>query len=177
MAGDRELVERAKEGDRAAFAELVEAHYDRIYRFSLRFCGNRPDVEDISQQACVKLARSISQFRFESTFSTWLYTLVLNCARDFEKSQRRHRSSEGNTIEPESGHSPAVHSVYLSEVLRHIEQMGEGYKEAVVLVVGEGLSHAQAATILATKESTISWRLHEVRRRLNVLEPEDFDER
>ena len=177
MTGDEELVQRAQGGDRAAFATLVELHYTRIYRFSLKFCGNSADAEDVSQQACVKLGQSIRQFRFESAFTTWLYTLVLSCARDFEKSQRRHRlpvEPAGHTLAVDAVGEPAV---YLGEVLEQIEQMGDGYKEAVVLVVGEGMSHAEAAATLAIRESTVSWRLHQVRKRLKLVAPEGFDER
>lgn len=177
MVEDQELVRRAQGGDREAFANLLDLHYMRIFRFSMKFCGNRPDAEDVSQQACVKLGQSIRQFRFESAFTTWLYSLVLNCARDYEKSQRRHRWTDGRSTEQIAVGPAGEPSVYLGEVLNQIEQMGDGYKEAVVLVVGEGLSHAEAAAILATRESTVSWRLHEVRKRLKLAASESFDER
>ena len=49
-----------------------------------------------------------------------------------------------------------------------MEQMGEGFRESVVLVLGLGHTHAEAAQILEVKESTVSWRLHEIRKRLNT---------
>jgi len=66
--------------------ELLNQHYDTIYRFAYRWCGDQINAQDITQQACIKLANSISQFEFKSSFSSWLYRLVINCAKDFYKS-------------------------------------------------------------------------------------------
>ena len=171
MAGDKHQIQRAQQGDRDAFAVLIDAHYDRIYRFCLKFCGSQADAEDISQLACIKLAHALPQFRFESAFTTWLYALVLNCARDWEKGERRHRSTgELEDVPGVSANADAL--IYLAEVLSRIEQMGTGFKETVLLVLGEGLTHAEVAAILAIQESTVSWRIHEVRKRLGKLAPE-----
>ena len=56
----------------------------------------------------------------------------------------------------------------LHQVLALVEQMGAGFRETLALVIGEGLTHAEAASILAVKESTVSWRVHEIRKRLNA---------
>ena len=56
--------------------------------------------------------------------------------------------------------------VYLRQVLAQIATMGEGFKDTLVLVAGEGMNHAEAAALLGVKESTVSWRLHEIRKKL-----------
>ena len=84
------LIRRAQGGDRGAFARLVDSHYDSIHRFAWKWCGHQADAQDIAQQACIKLAGSLPQFRFQSAFRSWLYHLVLSCARDWQRSQRRH---------------------------------------------------------------------------------------
>jgi hypothetical protein len=67
-----ETIRRAQGGDRNAFSCLVEQHYAVMCRFACRYCGDRQDAEDVTQQACVKLARSIGQFRMlrEARFAT-----------------------------------------------------------------------------------------------------------
>ncbi|MCB1691612.1 MAG: RNA polymerase sigma factor [Pseudomonadales bacterium] len=177
MTAEEGLIRRAQAGDRVAFSELVAGQYDLIYRFALKFSGRIEDAEDIAQQACIKLAQSIGRFRFESALSTWLYTLVLSCARDWEKSQSKHRFPDSPLDDPHTVDTADEKIVYLGQVLDRIDAMGDGFREAIVLVVGEGMSHAEAATILAVKESTVSWRVHEVRRRLGELAAEDTDER
>lgn len=166
---DREaLIRAAQTGDGIAFEQLLDASYDTIFRFAYRWCGNRSDAEDVTQNACIKLAQSIGQFRFESAFSSWLYRLVINCAKDWFKSQNRHPQNPLNDLDEEPGHcdQAAEISVYLRQVLQQLETLAEGFKETALLVHGEGLSHAEAALILNVKESTVSWRLHEIRKHL-----------
>jgi RNA polymerase sigma-70 factor, ECF subfamily len=172
VADQTELIRSAQSGNGDAFAQLLADSYDSLYRFAYRWCGNKADAEDITQQACLKLAQSISQFRFEAAFSSWLYRLVINCAKDWYKSQNRHQHDNiDDWIEPERAPDQAAeNSIYLQQLLRLLDQMAEGFKETALLVHGEGLSHAEAAAILQVKESTVSWRLHEIRKQLQLLQ-------
>lgn len=171
-----QLIRRAQSGDEAAFAELIEACYDQMYGCALKYAGNKPDAEDITQQACIKLARSIHQFRFEAAFSTWVFRLVINCAKDWFRSRARHEQPPSATAQdtsqevmtenvPEST-ADSSSLIYLAQILDQVAAFGEGFREAVVLVLGEGLSHRDAAEVLGVKESTVSWRIHETRKRL-----------
>ncbi|MDA0240990.1 MAG: RNA polymerase sigma factor [Proteobacteria bacterium] len=81
------LIKRAQGGDKGAFERLLQTHYDVMYRTAYKWCGNKMDAEDITQTACIKLARSIDGFRFESAFLTWLYRLVINTAKDWAKAR------------------------------------------------------------------------------------------
>ncbi len=164
------VIAAAVGGDKKAFAELLEGQYNRIYRFAYRWCGNVPDAEDVTQLACMKLAKSIGQFRGHSTFSTWLYRLVVNCAKDWQKSQSRHLSEQALTDDIAVLHSGNEATVLLNQVLKQEDAMGEGFKESPLLVLAEGFSHKEAADLLGVQESTISWRIHEMRQRLAVLE-------
>jgi len=164
------LIRAAQSGDAAAFEQLLERHYDTIYRFAYKWCGSRVDAQDITQQACMKLAQSLGQFRFESAFTSWLYRLVVNCARDWARSQRRH--APGANIEPdtEPGVEPAggdtvQQRAFLWELLEQLDALPDGIRETLLLVHAEGLSHAETAAVLNIKESTVSWRLHEFRKR------------
>jgi len=158
-------IRRAQRGDREAFARLVDDHYTAMFRFACKYCGNRQDAEDVTQQAFIKLARCIGQFRFESAFSTWLYRLVVNCARDWYRAQNHHGGSEMPELATAGN---AESAVMLQQVCALVEGMGDGYRETLALVLGEGLTHAEAASILDVKESTVSWRVHEIRKRLNA---------
>ncbi|MEM6582598.1 MAG: RNA polymerase sigma factor [Pseudomonadota bacterium] len=160
-----ELIKRAQRGERDAFRLLVQMHYPTLFGFACKYCGNRQDAEDVAQQACIKLARNLGQFRHESAFTTWLYQLVINCARDWHKHERRHAHDEPQDYAIQDEAEPAV---MLDQVLSLVSQMGNGFRETLTLVMGEGLTHAEAASILAVKESTVSWRIHEIRKRLNA---------
>lgn len=173
-----ELIRRAQAGNADAFESLLETRYDTLYRFAYKWCGNKADAEDVAQQACIKLARTIAQFRFESQFTSWLYRLVINCAKDWQKSQARHESvdvvlnDDDDQFENHLSSSVASHAenaIYLRQILSLLGNMAEGFKEAALLVHAEGLSHAEAAEVLGVKESTISWRLHEMRKQLQIF--------
>jgi RNA polymerase sigma-70 factor (ECF subfamily) len=160
------LVRRAQSGDAAAFAGLLDLHYDTIYRFAWKWCGHRTDAQDIAQQVCIKLANRLPQFRFQSAFTTWLYRLVINCAQDWQRHQQHVIATDARATEP--GTEPQTEDqVYLAQVLQQLEQLGEGMKETALLVHAQGLSHAEAGEILGVSESTISWRIHMIRRRMS----------
>ena len=174
---ENDLIKRAQQGDRAAFAEVVEDYYDTIFRFAMKYTAERSDAEDITHQVCIKLGQSIQSFRFESEFSTWLYTLVLNGARDWSRKNKRlslqnhvelteedlAANSEEHRTSP---NSDAENLIQLRQVLERVAEYGNEFLETLELVSGEGMSHAEAASLLAVKESTISWRIHEIRKRL-----------
>jgi RNA polymerase sigma-70 factor (ECF subfamily) len=81
-ASDAELIAQARAGDRAAFGRLVERHYDFVYRVAWRWCGRKADAEDVAQEVCARLGRAIRDYRGGGAFTSWLYALTLNAARD-----------------------------------------------------------------------------------------------
>jgi RNA polymerase sigma-70 factor (ECF subfamily) len=164
---DQALIRRAQAGDANSFAELLDLHYDTIYRFAWKWCGHRANAQDIAQQACIKLANSLANFRFEAAFTSWLYTLVISCARDWERSQDRHGHEALSGYEPAQDAPKPEDRIYLAQLLAQLESLGEGMKETALLVHAEGMSHAQAGEILGVSESTISWRLHTIRKQMS----------
>ncbi|MEO8315711.1 MAG: RNA polymerase sigma factor, partial [Pseudomonadota bacterium] len=157
------LIRRAQGGDPSSFAELVDLHYDTIHRFAWKWCGHRTDAEDIAQQACIKLAQSLKQFRFQAAFTSWLYRLVVSVAQDWQRAQKRHLHDELHEEEP-GPDSRIEDSIQVTQVLAQLDDIGEGMRETALLVHAEGLSHAEAGDILGVSESTISWRIHTMRK-------------
>jgi RNA polymerase sigma-70 factor (ECF subfamily) len=89
--------------------------------------------------------------------------VVFTCFQDWSrKHPKLHESAEPELLHQDAHEARSE----LSHVLAKTEKMGKGYKEALLLVCAEGFSHAEAAEILGVKESTISWRIHEIRKRL-----------
>jgi RNA polymerase sigma-70 factor (ECF subfamily) len=165
-----ELIRSAQRGNTASFGELVDLHYDMIHRFAWKWCGHRADAEDIAQQACIKLAQSLPQFRFQAAFSSWLYRLVVTSAQDWRRSQRRHVHAALPDDEPDDDSGRTEDAIQLSQLLEQLDHIGEGMRETALLVHAEGLSHAEAGAVLGVSESTISWRIHTMRKQLNRRE-------
>ena len=88
-ASDADLIGRASGGDRDAFGRLVERHYDFVYRVAYRWCGASADAEDIAQDVCVRLGRAIRAYHGGGAFTTWLYAMTLNAARDMMRKTAR----------------------------------------------------------------------------------------
>ena len=171
MADDRdvELVSAAVAGNREAFATLLRTHYDRINGLAWQMTGSRADAEDIAQDVCCALVEKIASFRGEAKFTTWLCGITINACRDH---QRRRRSFKGLTdrltvlaglASPTEGRM--LHdAMWLKSAVGRLKPV---YRETVVLVVGQQLTHAEAAEILGVAEATVSWRMSEVRRMLS----------
>lgn len=171
---DQALIRRAQDGDPTSFAELLDLHYDTIYRFAWKWCGHATNAEDIAQLACMKLAGSLSQFRFQAAFSSWLYRLVINCAQDWQRSQARHQHDEIPDAETGIDDTQPEDQIYLAQLLAQLDELGAGMKEAALLVHAEGMSHAEAGAILGVSESTISWRLHAIRKHMSKRETREM---
>lgn len=165
---DAALVSAAAAGDRAAFGELLQRHYDRIHGLAWQLTGSRADADDIAQDVCCSLVEKIGGFRGEAKFGTWLIGITYNSCRDL---RRRRRSFKGFTdrltvlaglARPPDGRD--LHdAMWLKSAIARLKP---AYRDAAVLVAGQQLSHAEAAEILGVAESTVSWRMHEVRRLL-----------
>ena len=165
------LIAQCQAGDAIAFEHLLEQYYDTIYRFAYRWCGDQHNAQDITQLACIKLAKSISQFEHQSSFTSWLYRLVINCAKDFYKSPTQHnqREESDENIYNSVGKSVADQNeerFYAQQILEHINGLQDSLKDTLILIYGSGLSHSDAAKKLGIKESTVSWRVHEARKLL-----------
>ena len=173
------LIKQAQSGDKGAFESLLRTHYDVMYRMAFKWCGNKEDAEDITQNACIKLARSIDTFRFQSAFPSWLYRLVINTAKDWAKARPPRPADQ--TIETDRAEAPvaedpvaedpvAEDKVYAGQVMAYVRTMPEREQVALYLVFSEGLTHGEAATVMECKESTVSWYIHEARKKLQTFQ-------
>ena len=170
-APDGLLAARAREGDRAAFAALVERHYDFIHRVAFRLTGRRDDAEDVAQEVCVRLGKAVAGYRGGAAFTTWLYAIVLNAARDqMRKSARETAKAEAFGVHAlMAGEAGAAADDPADALWAAVRKLPDKQREAVTLVYGEGLSHAEAADAMAVAEPTVSWHIHEAKKRLKAL--------
>lgn len=166
---DTHLIEKAQSGNAGAFEQLVNKYYEVMYKMAFKWCANPGDAEDITQEACIKLARGIGSFKGDSAFTSWLYRLTINTAKDWYKSQNRHAHAGDEALETAAVSSKAEGKVYANQVLAEISRLPEGEKEALLLVIDGGLTHKEAAKALKCKESTVSWRIHEARKKLEAV--------
>lgn len=166
---DGNLAAAAAAGDRAAFEALLRRHYDRVHGIAWQLTGSRADADDVAQDVCCILVEKIGSFRGEAKFTTWLTGITFNACRDF---RRRRRSFAGliekvtvlTGLAPAPDGRDAYDAIWVKSAVTRLKP---ALRDTVVLVAGEQLSHAEAASILGVSENTISWRMHEARRVLS----------
>lgn len=168
---DNALAMAAGEGDRAAFAALIDRHYDRIFRFAWRLTGAADQAEDLAQDVSILLARRIRQFRGDAKFTTWLYQVTLNAARDASRrdatrGRAMNRYAEDLDLKMAEDRARADNAEWLHTALATLR---DDWRETAALVVGEGLTHAEAGEALGIPEGTVAWRMTEVKKALSTL--------
>ena len=169
-ATDDDLVSLATQGNRAAFEALLRRHYDLMHRVAWRMTGSQTDAQDICQDVCCALVERIASFRGEAKFTTWLVGIVRNACLDHHRRHstltrlKGHLTVLAGMATPPDGRDLFRRSWLASELAR----LSPLLRETVVLVVGEGMTHAEAAAALGVSESTISGRMHEVRRQAGL---------
>jgi len=86
--GDNEIIERVLHGEQSLYAHLVKRYQNFVFTIALRYTPNREDAEEIAQDVFVKAYRSLADFRGESKFSTWLYTIVTTTCITFLRKKK-----------------------------------------------------------------------------------------
>jgi RNA polymerase sigma-70 factor (ECF subfamily) len=117
----------------------------------------------------LKLGQAIRAFRGASRFRTWLYTLTLNAARDHQRGQSRERRNAANFLADPTSTAANDNHDQAEALWEAVRQLPDKQGDAVLLVYGEGLSHAAAADVMGCSEATVSWHVHEARKRLKIL--------
>jgi RNA polymerase sigma-70 factor (ECF subfamily) len=99
---EADLVRAAQRGDTAAFDQLVRAHDHQVLRMAYNLLHSEEDARDVYQEAFLRVYRNLPKFRFDCSFSTWLYRIVSNLCLD-QLRKRKVRQEESSTFEGESG--------------------------------------------------------------------------
>ena len=165
---DAEQLAAAVAGDRSAFEALLRAHYDRIHGLAWQLTGSRADADDITQDVCCTLAEKLADFRGEAKFTTWLCSITFNACRDFRR-RKRAFSGFADRLAVMVGLAavPDGRDLYDAVWIQSaIARLKPDLRDTAILVAGQQLTHGEAAAILGVTENTISWRMHEVRRRI-----------
>ena len=176
---DAVLVHRAVSGDREAFEALLERHYDRIFRIVSHIVENRQDAEDVTQDVCIGLSGKLSSWRGNSRFTTWLYRVAVNAALDAMRRNTNRERIEASAAESLQGFQPADGMLSSASLLlrRSLNELTEKQRVTLILVLAEGLTHAEAAKVLGVSENTVAWRVHSTRKRLRRLLEADLSAR
>nr|AIA15056.1 RNA polymerase sigma factor, sigma-70 family [uncultured bacterium] len=180
------IIDRCKQGDRAAFDSLVRSHEKRVYNFAYRLCGNYDEANDVCADAFVRVFQAIRLFRGNANFSTWLFRIVINVYLDRRKRARnkQHLSLEEYIDLEESvlvrqieDTSPTPDRVAEDHERRDMLQgaittLPDYQRAMIVLYHTEGKSYEEIAEMLSLPLGTVKSRMNRARLMLREkLEP------
>ena len=179
---DRADMERLATGHDAALNDLMERHATPVFRFLCRMLGNEDDANDVAQEAFTRVFQSRDKFRTSERFSTWLFTIAANLARNQIRWRTRHPNvsldAETGAAEetladvlPAPGAAPNEQALALERaaaVRKAVSSLPEDLREAIVLCEWEEKSVAEAAAILEATPKAIESRLYRARQNLRA---------
>ncbi|MBV1688535.1 RNA polymerase sigma factor [Novosphingobium sp. G106] len=167
---DADVLAAALSGNSRAFEALLRRHYDRIYGLAWQLTGSRADADDVAQDVCCILVEKLGSFQGRAKFTTWLCGIVFNACRDLRRRRRSLRGlAERFAVMASLARGPDGRDLHDAMWIKSaIARLKPVYRETAVLVAGQQLTHAEAAEILGVAETTISWRMHEIRRQLTA---------
>ena len=182
--GDNEIISRVLQGEQNAYAELVNRYQAYVFTLILRMVKSREDAEEIAQDVFVKAYRSLADFRGESKFSTWLYTITnttsitflrkkklevhsLDNEKVFEVADNKDSGFRANLVEQKSR---------VNMVNEAIAMLSPDDAEIITLFYKAEQNLEEISRILGLEANTVKVRLHRARGRLKEKMEKNFSE-
>ena len=173
------LVKRAQAGDEQAFAMLFQQHKNRVYSVCLLMTKDVAEAEDLTQEAFLQVFRTVSSFRGDAAFSTWLYRVAVNTV--LMKLRRRKSPPTVSLDEPVNSESPSLHRDFgksdpeLTGVVdrialrRALQELPEGCRTIFALHEVEGYQHHEIAQLLDCSIGNSKSQLHKAKLKMRAL--------
>ncbi len=178
---DEDLLGRFNQGEARAFEVLLSRYERPIYNFILRSVRERDRATDLVQDVFLKVVQRADQFKGDSKFSTWLYTIARNCCIDHSRKMvfRRHRSLDAPVREDEGGtmldrvegkslaaDRGATAQRLQSEIADAVESLPDDQKEVFLMRQVQGLPFKEIAKVVGVPENTVKSRMRYALERL-----------
>ena len=174
------LVQRAREGDLAAYDELVRRYQERIYATIYHMTANHEDANDLAQDSFIKAFSALKSFKGGSSFYTWLYRIAVNKTINFLKQRKNKYHLSLNDLDFNAENDPDLVALIshktpqrdagLSELQKKLNEallkLSESHRMVVVLHDVQGQSHEDIAEIMGCNIGTVRSRLFYARQQL-----------
>ena len=160
--------------------ELISGSYRAVYTLALRLMRNPDDAAEATQEAYIRMVKSLKRFREDGAFPTWMFKIVSNvCMTEMRKRSRRDTPVEIEQMEdpsPANAEDDAVGHVFWEEIEETVKRLPEAYRSVIVLRDIYGMSGEETGDILGISPGAVKVRLHRARKRLRDELVDQFPE-
>ncbi|HOJ70149.1 MAG TPA: RNA polymerase sigma factor [Candidatus Hydrogenedentes bacterium] len=168
-ADDIQLVQRAKDGDTAAFSELVRRHQDEAYTLAYRFMRDSALAEDMAQEAFLKAFRLLQSYRGECSFRTWMYRVVSSvCLTELRRRKNRHEVEWNDSLEL-SEERPVVDRDLHEKIRGCVRLLPERYATVISMYYLAGAPYEEIADALNIPQGTLKTWMFRARKLLRQI--------
>jgi RNA polymerase sigma-70 factor (ECF subfamily) len=164
------LIDRARRGDRPAFAALVEHYWDRLHRWLYHLARDNHAAEDLAQETCLKAFAGLKTFKPGTNFAGWLFRIAHNSFANYYRAKRCGETlPEDLAADDEGPLEQAQSNEALEELSRALKRLPSEFRGALLLRAEEGMSFREIAEVLGLTEVTARWRVFKARQKLMDL--------
>lgn len=188
-ADDFQLIRSFQSGDETAFEELIRRYQRQVANIIYLTLGDRSEIEDLTQEAFIRVYRSLDKFAFDSSFYSWLYRIVVNLCIDELRRRKIKRTlsldflsenrleREESRIPQKSGADDVLDKEKRETILSALDKLTPEYKTVMILREYNDLSYAEIANILKISPQAVKSRIFRARSELRKLLKDYFEER
>lgn len=139
--------------------ELFRTHVDFVFRICMRYTRNREEAEDLAQEVFIKIHQTSSSFKGQSSLSTWIYRIAINCCLDHLRMKKRHLEYHEESLSPVVAYNltgfddQALARVEMERILSYVRP---SVRRILFLALAEGVSYAEIGAMLGMSKSTIA---------------------
>ncbi|HEX4343470.1 MAG TPA: sigma-70 family RNA polymerase sigma factor [Verrucomicrobiae bacterium] len=177
-----DLVQKARNGDLAAYDELVRRYQERIYATLYHMTSNHEDANDLAQEAFIKGYTALKSFKGGSSFYTWLYRIAVNKTINFLKQRKNKNQMSLNDLDFNAENDPDLVALISDKTPRRaaglnelqeklneaMQKLSEDHRMVATLHDVQGLSHEEIAAIMGCNIGTVRSRLFYARQQLQA---------
>jgi len=179
---DQKLIARCREGDQAAFRELVERYQRKVYGLAHGMLHNAADAMDVTQEVFIKVHQYLGNFKGSSSFYTWVYRIAINlCIDQLRKDAKSQTVDYDDALDHDYGEEAgellpstwdmnpgkALDRKELSQMIQSaLQTLSPNHRAVLLMREVEGLSYTEMAEVVQCNKGTIMSRLFHARRRM-----------
>ncbi|SHE89656.1 RNA polymerase sigma factor [Alkalibacter saccharofermentans] len=163
------LIKDLKKGKNEAFELIVKEYGNKVYNLIVKMISDREDARDLTQDVFIRVYNNIDFFRGESSFYTWIYSIAVNCSKDYWRKKKEYFSLD-NIREISDGENKTESTAETNElraiIFAEIYKLDTDHREAVILRDVMGFSYSEISEILGVSQGTVKSRISRGRYKL-----------